>query len=274
LFISSLSAGCLARIEGLLDELVRDVREGRKEPTIVSTYEDDDELAWNELERELVGDGITREDARQYKEEIRNYLRRLVEENIEDNTEEITEEITEENTEEIGLSDSFSLANELDDSYYSTDDEPAIPEGISSDVLEVLNTSGPARDRLFNTPCGRLTLAERQALVFVATRSERQSRGLSWPGRIERRKAYAVVKELAFSTEPFDYDAYERLGRATDDIETLPLKSIFRVSKPNFFPWFHAFEIYFALTKLNLKHVEIPSGFRCLWRDKLVETLE
>ncbi|PMD29363.1 hypothetical protein L207DRAFT_394586, partial [Hyaloscypha variabilis F] len=62
---------------GLLDELVRDIREGSKEPTIVSTYEDDDELAWNELERELVGDGITREDVRQYKEEIRNYLRRL-----------------------------------------------------------------------------------------------------------------------------------------------------------------------------------------------------
>ncbi|KAN0101440.1 hypothetical protein V8E51_011950 [Hyaloscypha variabilis] len=84
LFISSLSAGSLARIEGLLDELVRDIREGRKEPTIVSTYEDNDELAWDELERELVGDGITMEDVRQYKEEIRDYLRRLVEENIEE----------------------------------------------------------------------------------------------------------------------------------------------------------------------------------------------
>lgn len=75
LFISSLSAGSLGRIEGLLEELVQDIKAGRKEPSIVSTYEDNDELAWDELERELIGDGITREDVKQHKEEIRDYLR-------------------------------------------------------------------------------------------------------------------------------------------------------------------------------------------------------
>ena len=33
-FISSLSAGSLARTESILDELVRDIRERRKEPSV------------------------------------------------------------------------------------------------------------------------------------------------------------------------------------------------------------------------------------------------
>lgn len=57
LLYSSLSSGSLARIEGLLDDLVRDIKAGTKEPTIVSTWDDDDdEVAWSELERELIGD--------------------------------------------------------------------------------------------------------------------------------------------------------------------------------------------------------------------------
>ena len=83
LFIGSLSAGSLARIELVLDELVRDVKAGRKEPSIVSSvYEANDELSWDELERELADDSITREDVKKYKEEIRDYLRRLMEDNI------------------------------------------------------------------------------------------------------------------------------------------------------------------------------------------------
>jgi hypothetical protein len=67
LFISSLSAGSLARIEGLLDELFQDIKAGRKEPTIVSTYESNDEFAWDELERDFVDDGIKRENGRRIK---------------------------------------------------------------------------------------------------------------------------------------------------------------------------------------------------------------
>jgi hypothetical protein len=64
LFISSLSAGYLARIEGLLDELFQDIKAGRKEPTIVSTYESNDEFAWDELERDFDDNGIKRENGR------------------------------------------------------------------------------------------------------------------------------------------------------------------------------------------------------------------
>jgi hypothetical protein len=82
LFIASLSAGSLARIEGILDELVQDIKAGRKEPTIISTCEDDDDVAWSELEREIVGDGITRQDVEKYKDDIKEYLKKLIQKNL------------------------------------------------------------------------------------------------------------------------------------------------------------------------------------------------
>ncbi|KAE8441293.1 hypothetical protein EG329_005559 [Mollisiaceae sp. DMI_Dod_QoI] len=77
-FIASLSAGSLARIEGILDDLVRDIQEGKKEPSIISTHQTTDEAAWNELERELIGDGITKQDIETYKEDIKEYLKKLI----------------------------------------------------------------------------------------------------------------------------------------------------------------------------------------------------
>lgn len=82
LIIASLSAGSLARIEGILDELVQDIKTGRKEPTVISTNEDDEEVAWSELERELIGDGITKQIVENYKEDIKEYLEKLLQENL------------------------------------------------------------------------------------------------------------------------------------------------------------------------------------------------
>jgi hypothetical protein len=82
LFIASLSAGSLARIEGILDELVQEIKAGRKEPTVISTCEDDDDVAWSELERENVGDGITRQDVEKYKDDIKEYLKKLIQGNL------------------------------------------------------------------------------------------------------------------------------------------------------------------------------------------------
>jgi hypothetical protein len=39
-FVASFLAGSLARIETVLDQLVHDIKDGRKEPFIVSTYEE------------------------------------------------------------------------------------------------------------------------------------------------------------------------------------------------------------------------------------------
>jgi len=63
---------------------VKDIKAGRKEPSIISsaTVEDSDELAWEELERELVADGITRRDLEKYKNDIKAYLTKLSEVDI------------------------------------------------------------------------------------------------------------------------------------------------------------------------------------------------
>jgi len=82
LFMSSLSVGSLARIEGILDELVQDIKAGRKEPTVISANDESDEVAWSELERELIGDGITKQDLERHKEEIKEYLKKLIVENL------------------------------------------------------------------------------------------------------------------------------------------------------------------------------------------------
>ena len=81
LFMSSLSASALARIEGVLDELVKDIKAGRKEPTVISACEEEDEAAWNDLERELLDDGITRQNVECHREVIKEYLKKLIQDN-------------------------------------------------------------------------------------------------------------------------------------------------------------------------------------------------
>ena len=80
--LATLRAKLLARIETILDELVKDIKEGRKEPSVIS-HEENEELAWSELRREIVGDGITKQDMERYKKQIISYLKRLIEENME-----------------------------------------------------------------------------------------------------------------------------------------------------------------------------------------------
>jgi hypothetical protein len=128
LFITSLATGSLARIELVLDELVRDVKAGRKESTIVSTYEDNVEISWDELERELVGDGITKEDIKQYKEEIKGYLRRLMEE---DNICSIAE---------IEPADSISLVGDLGEPQVSYQCDNAV---LAIEAIDVASTVDP-----------------------------------------------------------------------------------------------------------------------------------
>jgi hypothetical protein len=82
---SSLFAGSLARIEGVLDELVRDIKARKKEPSVTpsATYEEEEGgLALGELERELVRDEVTRQDVEKYEEDIKEYLLKLIQENI------------------------------------------------------------------------------------------------------------------------------------------------------------------------------------------------
>ena len=59
-FLESLSRGTIAQMERTLLELVKEVREGRRPPSVVSIDEKIDNSVWGELEDELAADGISR----------------------------------------------------------------------------------------------------------------------------------------------------------------------------------------------------------------------
>ncbi|KAL8783532.1 MAG: hypothetical protein Q9213_004578 [Squamulea squamosa] len=73
-FTDSLERGTLARMETVLEELVEEVRQGRRPPTIVSIDHLQDTSGWKELELELAEDGITEMDVATHKAAIRVFL--------------------------------------------------------------------------------------------------------------------------------------------------------------------------------------------------------
>lgn len=80
LFMSSLKAGSLARIELAIEELVIEVRAGRRSPTVLSVQDDSAESsdAWRELEAELLDSGVTKKDIERNRDAIRSYIKSLV----------------------------------------------------------------------------------------------------------------------------------------------------------------------------------------------------
>ena len=77
-FMESLSRGTLAQIEVVLLELVREVREGRRPPSIASIDEKIDNPVWKELEVELAEDGISSTDVSKHKLAIKVFLQNLL----------------------------------------------------------------------------------------------------------------------------------------------------------------------------------------------------
>lgn len=73
-FTNSLERGTMARMETVLLELVEEVREGRRPPTVVSIDHIQDTAGWKELESELAEDGITAADVAEHKAAIRVFL--------------------------------------------------------------------------------------------------------------------------------------------------------------------------------------------------------
>ena len=76
-FTSSLSRGTLAQIETVLLELVSEVRQGRREPSLLSLHEDNNDSVWRELELELAEDGISSVDVAKHKTAIKIFVQDL-----------------------------------------------------------------------------------------------------------------------------------------------------------------------------------------------------
>jgi len=77
-FTDSLSRSTLSQIEKVLLELISEVREGRRPPSIVPSDERDENSVWNELELELAEDGISKADVAQHKTAIKVFLQNLL----------------------------------------------------------------------------------------------------------------------------------------------------------------------------------------------------
>lgn len=77
-FTSSLSCGTLAQIETVLVELVSEVRQGRRQPSLASLHETNNDSVWGELEAELAGDGISSTVVANHKAAIKVFVQRLL----------------------------------------------------------------------------------------------------------------------------------------------------------------------------------------------------
>lgn len=73
-FMASLSRGTEARIETVLLEFVKDCREGRVMPNVMSIDEVNNAAGWRALESELTEDGISGEDVSTHKTAIKLFL--------------------------------------------------------------------------------------------------------------------------------------------------------------------------------------------------------
>ncbi|KAM0797111.1 hypothetical protein BDR22DRAFT_892644 [Usnea florida] len=85
-FISSLSGRTLVQIEAVLLELVSEVRKGRREPSLASLHETNNDSVWRELENELATDGISSTEITKHKAAIKIFIQGLLSETNADTT--------------------------------------------------------------------------------------------------------------------------------------------------------------------------------------------
>ena len=79
LFLGSLTVGALGRIEDLLKDLVLEVRNGRRSPTILSIDLSAEEgaVGWNQLQSDLSEGGIALKDIDRHRDDILEYMSTL-----------------------------------------------------------------------------------------------------------------------------------------------------------------------------------------------------
>ncbi len=82
LFLTTLGTGSLGRIEKKLDQLIEDVKAGRREETILTMADDDEDEAeaqWNSWKNELADEGFTKLELESHKRWIKAKLKELIE---------------------------------------------------------------------------------------------------------------------------------------------------------------------------------------------------
>jgi hypothetical protein len=62
--------------------VVKEVQAGTRQPSIISAHQSDDLTVWQEVERELGSEGISRHNIARHKEDLKMYVKGLLEESI------------------------------------------------------------------------------------------------------------------------------------------------------------------------------------------------
>lgn len=91
-YLDTIGVSALGRVEGKLDDfkdmkrafdnMASEIRTGRREGSVMTTYSDDDKGVWRQFRRELIGEGYTSSTIRRFKAELKEYLKRLSEEGL------------------------------------------------------------------------------------------------------------------------------------------------------------------------------------------------
>ena len=87
-YLNAVGLGALGRIERdlnaipeqiqrTIDGLAAEIRAGRREGSIMTTYSDDEKEVWKQLRRELIGEGVKSATIHKFKPLIRRYLKEL-----------------------------------------------------------------------------------------------------------------------------------------------------------------------------------------------------
>jgi hypothetical protein len=79
LFLSNVMMHAIGRIESVLEDLVREIRSGRRAPTILSIEQGGDKavVGWTQLANDLSECGIPLPDIERYRDDIEEYLAQL-----------------------------------------------------------------------------------------------------------------------------------------------------------------------------------------------------
>jgi hypothetical protein len=79
LFLNNLMIDSLGRIESLLEDFVKEIRSGKRAPTLLSIEQGGEEAAvgWKQLENDLSEGGIPFKDIERHREDIEEYLAKL-----------------------------------------------------------------------------------------------------------------------------------------------------------------------------------------------------
>lgn len=77
-FLTSVNTSALSRIEQRLDDIAAEIRSGKREASVLSTYGDGPEDVFRLLRRELKDEGVSARDLEEHRPAIKAYLKRLV----------------------------------------------------------------------------------------------------------------------------------------------------------------------------------------------------